>query len=661
MATQHLRACMQHEEGQALVLACLMVLVLSLAVLTTVNVGHTVSERVRLQNTADAAAYSSAALEARAFNLYAFTNRTQVSHYVSAMVWQSIDSFLYFVEAFLTDVYGVMRTLNPCVGGGAGAFWKVMCPALERAPYVGPLIRSIDSLMGVYRAVLGMFQQALANLNPDVVIGRGIIPAHRMLNGVLAAASRAVMEVTLGELLRTSDDVVAANDPNINRSAQLPMSALSACLFDRAHSEAANGRPFAPRNPFSPLDPSRLEEGDAEARAKRTMGQIVNATRFACDDDSQAGCRPAFVTSRTGEDLLTAPGWFGPLKGFMRGLPKLGQTRMLSFQHARGRPGGPVAEVRANNLRQWRQITGHPIGQLAQGDALGADDTYRIALGPPRLGLPGLGKPVKNPLACEPDDPPDRCWGDPRADPNDRLKPSVWAMSKEDLRSGGIHWRLVRPGNAPDPDDRAVGLNRTTVCLATCALSVSVYVANVTVDERDHNHDWQGLLPFSHFEPGQYEKACRQDVLDRHGGPSLSTAANRADAFNQPSTWAVLHKGPEELRNPLADPAATRNGPALLNEEGELKVNITPEGARLVLEDRLGVAGLAPGVTAIARGQVYYHRPGNWAEQPNFFNPYWRPRLASVYQGAHGLPFIQQLLRELPPQLAKQPQKVLTH
>ena len=37
----------------------------------------------------------------------------------------------------------------------------------------------------------------------------------------------------------------------------------------------------------------------------------------------------------------------------------------------------------------------------------------------------------------------------------------------------------------------------------------------------------------------------------------------------------------------------------------------------------------------LARGQAYYHRPDgsvNWKEHPNFFNPYWRARLAPVGQ-----------------------------
>ena len=96
MLTRSLRKSLRRQEGQALVLAALMMLVLSLAVLSTVNIGHALHNRIRLQDTADAAAYSMAAMEARAFNFYAYANRTQVSHYVSAMMWHSLVSLIYF-------------------------------------------------------------------------------------------------------------------------------------------------------------------------------------------------------------------------------------------------------------------------------------------------------------------------------------------------------------------------------------------------------------------------------------------------------------------------------------------------------------------------------------------------------------------------------------
>ena len=64
MFTRVIRLSLAREEGQALVLACITLLVLSIAVLGTVKVAHDVHERIRLQNSADAAAYSMAAAEA---------------------------------------------------------------------------------------------------------------------------------------------------------------------------------------------------------------------------------------------------------------------------------------------------------------------------------------------------------------------------------------------------------------------------------------------------------------------------------------------------------------------------------------------------------------------------------------------------------------------
>ena len=113
-------------------MAALLVLIMSIAVLTTVNLGHTIHERVRLQNTADAAAYSMAAMEARAFNFYAFANRTQVVALRLGDVVAVVLSFVYFAEAFLTDIYGFMRTIDPCAGDPDGVFWKMACPILEK-------------------------------------------------------------------------------------------------------------------------------------------------------------------------------------------------------------------------------------------------------------------------------------------------------------------------------------------------------------------------------------------------------------------------------------------------------------------------------------------------------------------------------------------------
>jgi hypothetical protein len=43
-----------------------------------------------------------------------------------------------------------------------------------------------------------------------------------------------------------------------------------------------------------------------------------------------------------------------------------------------------------------------------------------------------------------------------------------------------------------------------------------------------------------------------------------------------------------------------------------------------------GVPVLHRGLNAFAAAQAYYHRPGDWREQPNFFNPLWGARLMPI-------------------------------
>ena len=65
------------------------------------------------------------------------------------------------------------------------------------------------------------------------------------------------------------------------------------------------------------------------------------------------------------------------------------------------------------------------------------------------------------------------------------------------------------------------------------------------------------------------------------------------------------------------------SGPTLHNVGGE-----TAELDARIGQDGIMNTGLGRGINVLSRAQVYYHRPGAWAEPPNFFNPYWGARLA---------------------------------
>jgi hypothetical protein len=257
------------------------------------------------------------------------------------------------------------------------------------------------------------------------------------------------------------------------------------------------------------------------------------------------------------------------------------------------------------------------------------------------------------------------------------MKTSVWALNDTESPAGGVHWRVM-PGNSDDTYTQNYSLNKkdkcvgALVCNKCVGISIPVYVANVD-PQVEPWHKWNGVVRFPHFEPGQYGKACLQSLsFGRGADPSMDTAATFANDegnassdpgdFNQPSEWVLFHKSPENMRNPLADTTgATHNDPALLNDKGELTFHFTSAGQKLTMDDQKDTFGFVKGVTALSRAQTYYHRPGDWYEQPNFFNPYWRPRLASVWQGRKTLPFIGDLAKQLPGPLKAIPQKVITH
>ena len=70
------------QRGQALVFVTIVMLVVLLALVTMYSMGQLTTEKMRLQNTADAAAYSSALAQARDYNFSAYTNRAMVANQV---------------------------------------------------------------------------------------------------------------------------------------------------------------------------------------------------------------------------------------------------------------------------------------------------------------------------------------------------------------------------------------------------------------------------------------------------------------------------------------------------------------------------------------------------------------------------------------------------
>jgi len=159
----------RHEEGQALVLAAISMLILSICVLATVNITFAAKEKIRLQNAADAGAYATAAYEARALNFFAYTNRAMVVHYSSMMNMMAVLSYLTFARAVLN-----LLSYIPYIGF-IFKIWEMIVMVfqilIEIAAIIGiPMLDGCNLLLGVTQfAVSGAMMARAALVSPSEV------------------------------------------------------------------------------------------------------------------------------------------------------------------------------------------------------------------------------------------------------------------------------------------------------------------------------------------------------------------------------------------------------------------------------------------------------------------------------------------------------------
>ena len=109
------------QRGQALVFVTVTILIMVIAVFMTYNVGQLTNQKTRLQNTADAAAYSAALAQARDYNFSAYMNRAMIANDVSVAQQLALRSWVRaFEEAFkdggLLSKYAPPRRLDPAKG-----------------------------------------------------------------------------------------------------------------------------------------------------------------------------------------------------------------------------------------------------------------------------------------------------------------------------------------------------------------------------------------------------------------------------------------------------------------------------------------------------------------------------------------------------------------
>ncbi|MDB5809173.1 MAG: hypothetical protein JWN94_1295 [Betaproteobacteria bacterium] len=151
------------QRGQALVFVTIVILAVLLALVTMFSMGQLTTEKMRLQNTADAAAYSAAVAQARDYNFSAYTNRAMIANQVAM-------AQLVGLTAWVRNYDDTFRTLTPQVswmarGAVANILWTPFVSALKGissglksgfnsvAPGVAKALQLIIDALGIGQSV----------------------------------------------------------------------------------------------------------------------------------------------------------------------------------------------------------------------------------------------------------------------------------------------------------------------------------------------------------------------------------------------------------------------------------------------------------------------------------------------------------------------------
>lgn len=126
-----------------------------------------------------------------------------------------------------------------------------------------------------------------------------------------------------------------------------------------------------------------------------------------------------------------------------------------------------------------------------------------------------------------------------------------------------------------------------------------------TGSKSDKHHSWRGITPFlmadpSYWSPWSYHFGYPCNMVF-----ASKDMVGKSQVF-QLKTRFMAGKGSGKIEN-----------------DGELDMTWNEVGDAYYSE-------MMGGMTAISVGRAIYHRPGDWKEEPNFFNPLWTARLAPI-------------------------------
>ena len=277
--SSHRRYVRKGERGQAAVLAVIGLLILAIGMYTSYNLSRTVYEKIRLQTTADAAAYSLANLEARTFNFIAFSNRAQVANYVQMMEAQSILSSATYLEGTMGYFGDVFQSVgNSLIILGWALVWVPEAGAALRE--TGEALKELGEALEETYDLMELEVDVMEEWTPRY------IQLQTSRNLALFGVASLLTVTTAATVGDGAGAIIRENDPKARRTwLTYALNVLNAASYLTAID--FNGVNFS-------------ASGESSKDAKRLMAEMVNASRFG----SQRSLPPSFLVSRYAVDLL---------------------------------------------------------------------------------------------------------------------------------------------------------------------------------------------------------------------------------------------------------------------------------------------------------------------------------------------------------------------
>jgi hypothetical protein len=589
-----------------MVLACLVLLLLAFMTLMSFGVSNSIHERIRLQSHADAVAFSTATLEARALNSTAYSNRAIAATVVTMLsvhAWmntagQEIDT-LYAAHTAFAEV----AKKEPCPPTGSPAGGNVHC--LHRANALAFAM----TLEAEARTLAQRVRAHDVHFNATVEALSGSLETLHSHQRATLATTHAVVSDAWNPLVRALTQENAPHSTPVGEHLASQNAMELACALDGADLDCDDllfrAAPSAPT--AVPLDErSRVLRNAADAARTQlevACGDRAENSNFSAEDDRakyrqlsrwntstpQRDCAKAYA-KRYWPTSLTS----GAANLFVQHDAQVdfivGSSSALS-ENAGARP--------ADNSRA--EFVGSATRPRRYGRQLDAMINHCSA-GRVTLGR-GHDIDLFGRVGCEPN-----CDG----------------LGHATLFSNAT--------GGKDPLGEDLGACMGEYPAAVCG--------RLAWDGSGHDNStgfWAGAVPslpatpsLSPHQPGLRHDGFRGLCLSEADTPCFVSYRGSDDPdidFNQPSVYAGVRQDLSMLRSGAARPWE-------LNETATAELEVLPtEPTLLEMGPRYGTFG-EPFAFAVAKAKVYFHELdnaritlGDWRAPPNLFDPFWRAKL----------------------------------